>query len=332
MYGIRFTDAETGYIAGSIDIKKTTNGGANWFNVYSSTQNEIFTDVDFTNSNTGYVIGSYGVLKKTTNAGQNWTSTVAKSGSILTSICFVNENTGYTVGDFGAIIKTTDAGVTWISQTSPFTMSYLTSVDFTDENTGYISSGAGLLKTTNGGDEWLIMNAPTGGYYKIQFRNEFGYAVASNGKIIKSIDAGMNWIEQPTVTNNGLYALYFNSDNYVYAGGTRGTIIKTIPTELIVTSTGTSYTEISNSFKLYQNYPNPFNPVTNLEFEISNSGFVSLKVYNILGKEVATVVKENLNPGTYRYSFNASELSSGLYFYTLSTQGFTETKRMILVK
>ncbi len=333
MYGIRFTDAETGYIAGSIDIKKTTNGGTNWFNVFSSTQNEIFTDVDFTNSNTGYVIGSYGVLKKTTNAGQNWTSmSINSSGSILTSICFVNESTGYSVGDFGAIVKTTDAGATWTSQTSPFTMAYLTSVDFTDENTGYISSGAGLLKTTNGGDEWMIMNAPSGGYYKVQFRNEFGYAVASNGKIIKSIDAGINWIEQPTVTNNGLYALYFNSDNYVYAGGTRGTIIKTIPAELIVTGTGTSYTELPDSFILNQNYPNPFNPSTNIEFSIPKSEFVSLKVFDITGKEISVLVSENLNPGNYKINFNGAGLTSGVYFYILNTGGYVQTKKMMLLK
>ncbi len=333
MYGIRFTDAETGYIAGSIDIKKTTNGGTNWINVYSSTQNEIFTDVDFTNPNTGFVIGSYGVLKKTTDAGQNWTSAnITSGGSILTSICFVNENTGYAVGDFGAIVRTTDAGATWTSQTSPFTMAYLTSVDFTDVNTGYISSGAGLLKTTNGGDEWLIMNAPSGGYYKVQFRNEFGYAVASNGKIIKSIDAGLNWIEQPTVTNNGLYALYFNSDNYVYSGGTRGTILKTIPAELIVTGTSTSYTEISKSYKLKQNYPNPFNPVTKIEFSLPKNDFVSLKVFDITGKEITSLVNENLNPGEYKINFNGAGLNSGVYFYILKAGDFVQTRKMILLK
>jgi len=333
MYGLSFTDELTGYIAGSIDIKKTTNGGTNWVNVYSSTLNEIFTDIVFTNANTGYVIGSYGRLKKTTNAGLNWTSaTIPSNGSILTSICFVNENIGYSVGDNSTILKTTDAGLTWTAQSSPFTFAYYTSVDFVDENNGYISSGQGLLRTTNGGTEWNVMNAPEGGYYKIQFRNNFGYAVSSDGKIVKTTDAGNSWIEQPTVTDNGLYALYFNTDNYVYAGGLLGSIVKTIPTELIITGTGNNFTEIPRTFNLLQNYPNPFNPTTNLEFGISNLGFVSLKVYNMLGKEVATVVNENLNPGTYKYSFDGSGLSSGIYFYTLKTNGFSETKRMMLIK
>ncbi len=93
-----------------------------------------------------------------------------------------------------------------------------------------------------------------------------------------------------------------------------------------------SISSIAIDYSLSQNYPNPFNPVTNLEFGISNLGFVSLKVYDMLGKEVATVVNENLNPGTYRFSFDASGLSSGVYFYTLKTNRYSETKRMVLLK
>ena len=89
---------------------------------------------------------------------------------------------------------------------------------------------------------------------------------------------------------------------------------------------------VPDKFRLEQNYPNPFNPSTNLQFEIKKSGFVSLKVYNALGKEVASLINSELKPGTYKYEFNASDLSSGVYFYTLSADGFTDTKRMSLIK
>ena len=85
-------------------------------------------------------------------------------------------------------------------------------------------------------------------------------------------------------------------------------------------------------YSLSQNYPNPFNPTTNLEFGISDLEFVSLKIFNTLGKEVATLVNEKLNAGTYKYSFDASGLTSGIYFYTLKAGNYIETKRMNLIK
>ena len=91
-------------------------------------------------------------------------------------------------------------------------------------------------------------------------------------------------------------------------------------------------TEIPDRFSLEQNYPNPFNPVTNLEFGISKPGFVSLKVYNILGNEVATLVNEKLSPAKYKVEFVGSNLTSGVYFYKLVTDGFEETRRMVLIK
>ncbi len=90
--------------------------------------------------------------------------------------------------------------------------------------------------------------------------------------------------------------------------------------------------EVPEGYSLSQNYPNPFNPSTNLEFGISELGFVSLKIYNTLGKEIATLVNTNLSPGTYKYNFDASGLTSGIYFYTIKAGEFTETKRMLLVK
>lgn len=90
--------------------------------------------------------------------------------------------------------------------------------------------------------------------------------------------------------------------------------------------------ETVNGFELNQNYPNPFNPVTNIKFAIPNSGFVSLKVFDITGKEVATLVNENMKSGSYSVDLNAAEWSSGVYIYRLTTNDFTSTKKMTLVK
>ena len=100
------------------------------------------------------------------------------------------------------------------------------------------------------------------------------------------------------------------------------------------TLTGTSGVNSNNeySFKLYQNYPNPFNPVTNLNFEIPEQSFVSLKIYDLSGKKVDELLNEVKPSGNYSVQFNASVLSSGIYFYTLKVNGYSETKRMILLK
>jgi Secretion system C-terminal sorting domain len=91
-------------------------------------------------------------------------------------------------------------------------------------------------------------------------------------------------------------------------------------------------TEVPANYSLAQNFPNPFNPTTNIKFAISKNGFVNLKVYDMSGREVSSLVNEVLAAGKYEYSFNASSLSSGVYFYTLKTEGFTETKKMMLIK
>jgi hypothetical protein len=89
---------------------------------------------------------------------------------------------------------------------------------------------------------------------------------------------------------------------------------------------------ILNSFSLYQNYPNPFNPSTQIEFTLPKSEFVELKVYNILGKEVSTLVSRKLNQGNHSYTFEGTNLASGIYYYQLTAGEYREVKKMILLR
>ena len=89
---------------------------------------------------------------------------------------------------------------------------------------------------------------------------------------------------------------------------------------------------VVSKYALYQNYPNPFNPSTEIRYDVLNPGAVSLKVYDQSGKEVYTLVNGMKNAGSYSVKFDASSLSSGVYYYTLETAGNTFTKKMILVK
>jgi len=89
---------------------------------------------------------------------------------------------------------------------------------------------------------------------------------------------------------------------------------------------------LPSEFILFQNYPNPFNPSTTIQFQIPNSQFTSLKIYDILGKEVSTLVSEKLNPGNHTYTFNGKNLASGVYYYQLVAGEYREVRKMVLIK
>ena len=89
---------------------------------------------------------------------------------------------------------------------------------------------------------------------------------------------------------------------------------------------------VPTEFSLYQNYPNPFNPVTNIRFSLPQEGFTTLKVYNMLGQEVASLMNEDLVAGTYEVQFDGTKLASGTYIYRLTAGNYMETKKFILMK
>jgi flagellar hook assembly protein FlgD len=90
--------------------------------------------------------------------------------------------------------------------------------------------------------------------------------------------------------------------------------------------------KVPTKFSLSQNYPNPFNPSTTIEFSLPKSEYVELKVYNILGKEVSTLVSNKLNQGNHTYTFDGKNLASGIYYYQLVAENYREVKKMILLK
>ena len=100
----------------------------------------------------------------------------------------------------------------------------------------------------------------------------------------------------------------------------------------LVISVNNISSEIPGDFKLYQNYPNPFNPETKIRFSINNKNFVTMKIFDVLGREIKTLVSSNYDTGTYEVNFNAEGLSSGIYYYTLNAGGFTDTKKLMLLR
>ncbi len=153
-----------------------------------------------------------------------------------------------------------------------------------------------------------------------------------------------------------LYGLKFDQSSFIYAFGDSASLDPRISFSVLLPTTSLEELETPAVFNLYQNYPNPFNPTTIIKFSvpsgrdlvptsrdgqipstklgfgISDLGFVSLKVFDVLGREVATLVNENLKPGSYEVLFDATGLPTGVYFYQLATGAFVETKRMLLMR
>jgi hypothetical protein len=127
------------------------------------------------------------------------------------------------------------------------------------------------------------------------------------------------------------YSSWLSKDRYDSIGADRWSVVTTLSSYLTVTDVRERNAE-PTKFSLSQNFPNPFNPTTQVDFRISKFGFVSLKVFDVLGREVATLADGEHQPGAYQVSFNAAHLSSGVYVYQLRVGTFVETRRMVLVK
>jgi len=304
-----------------------------WFWQNPSPQGNDLRDVHVFNSNTAIAVGGSGTVLKTNDGGINWDSQPVGATYHLNSLYFIDDNTGWVVGFYGIILKTTDGGDNWNSQTSGTTET-LWSVYFTDNNTGWSVGTVGtILNTINGGMSWNSQTSgTTSSLESVYFTDNYtGWSVGTAGTILKTTNGGTNWNSQTSGTTWGLYSVYFVNNNTGWAVGDNGTILKT--TDGGVTFIGDEeIIKIPEDYLLSQNYPNPFNPTTNIQYAVSIRQFVTLKVYDVLGNEIATLVNEEKTAGSYAVEFNGDGLTSGVYFYRLQTGSFVETKKMVLIR
>jgi hypothetical protein len=152
-----------------------------------------------------------------------------------------------------------------------------------------------------------------------------------NGIVVHTTDGGANWTLQNTGTTNGLYSLYFTDADTGWAVGLNGTIIHTTNGGVGVEEIGTIKQPQRDIF-LSQNSPNPFSRTTVIRFALPTAGHVDLRVYDLIGQEVAVLINRELQAGEHDVIFNGQDLPNGVYFYRLDTGEITRTKLCVLMK
>jgi len=149
--------------------------------------------------------------------------------------------------------------------------------------------------------------------------------------VFLSTNSGTSWTAVNTgLTNTEIRALAVSGTNLF--AGTFGRGVWRRPLSEMVTTVQRFPDEVPAGFSLNQNYPNPFNPTTTISFSLSSTSFVSLKIFDVLGREVSTLFSEELPAGWYSRQWKAAGLPSGVYFYLMQAGSFTETKKLILLR
>ena len=347
IYNIFAIDANNAICAGSTAantyVYKTTNGGANWTTVFSQSGGFIDNIYMYSATNgfkNGDPVGGRFSLWKTTDGGNNWDSTGLYLPSSTGEYGVINnlfvDGSKFWMGIQGSFkdFYSTNYGSNWILQYPPDNVNC-----FWSNNTAsglFMMGFYGLYITTNFGINWSLANGVPGTAYLCSLTgigNEWWLA-RNELSIFYSSNNGANWVTQYTVADKNFESLSkARSGKYIWAVRDGGKISR----YGIISGINTISQSVPSEFKLYQNYPNPFNPSTIIKFQIKDSRFVTLKVYDILGIEIATLINEKLTPGTYEVPFSINQFSdyriaSGVFFYVIKAGNFLETKRMIYIK
>jgi hypothetical protein len=287
------------------------------------------------------------MVLKTINGGGSWQIMSMGISYNLSNIFMLNQNIIYIVGASGNVLKTIDGGLNWNIQSVGSTNN-LSGIYFLDSLTGFTSgANASIYKTQTGGE---LLPFPT----LISPPNDTNNVTLTPILIWSNILGVINYqvqvsplsnfsiiTDSATVTQNQRIipaGKLQTSTTYfwrVRATSGLGTGFWTEAWRFGTTTiTGVNQIaiEVPEEYNLYQNYPNPFNPETQIKFDVPEKTYVTLKVYNISGKEVANLFNGNVNAGKFATSWNASHMPTGVYFLRFYTEKFSATKKLILTK
>ena len=337
IHGVQFTDANTVYAIYYDNVIKSTNSGINWSIVCNGTNGYLLEYLSFANNDSGAVVGT-GNAKVTTNGGESWQQ-MYFSGGFVKGL-FMTKNADIYVSGFttippyyttGWLLKSTNFGSNFSTLYS-FPQVSMGNMYFDGNKYGYVVlSGNSLYKSTNNGISWNPLQL-SGAINDLFFCDScIGYVSTNKDSIYKTSNCGQSFALQRPGTQTVFRTMFFINEMTGWAAGANGVLIKTINGGAVIGLQIIS-TNVPYNYSLSSNYPNPFNPQTKIKFDVPKASFTKLIIYDLLGREVAELVNEELKPGTYEADWDGSNFSSGVYFYKIISEGFVETKKMVLMK
>ncbi len=358
---VYFLNEKTGFTGGSNGVFfRTDNGGMTWSTVElnNSFVNDWYFGITFSSPLNGILVGGYTgrsqAIFRTTDGGNTWQKKTGPSSKFLCGVAFESLNRGYAVGSLQEILKTVDGGETWIHQDCANGQQFnsisvcpsgvavaigMGGAAFT--NSPYLIASAYhiILGSPNGGEVWK-----PGTLHNITWTTTVDHWGTSDTttklKIQYTLDDGLHWMS----IQDSAYR-YLGRYTWVIPNSLSGLCRVKISdyTDLdaydisekvftIDNSTATENAQKPYRYELLQNFPNPFNPTTSISYGLAGKEHVTLKVYTILGNEVTTLVNEEKPAGRYSVAFNAANLSSGIYFYSIRAGNFYEVRKFTLLK
>ncbi len=329
--------------------------GANEEKIFAGNLNgEIFLSTDYgnewekTGKAAGYItsfafVGSNVLL--TTSLGELYIShdnctTLNKvksglpAGDFAKSVTSIGANI-FVIFSVHGIYLSTDDGATWTEfdhGLPPVSQGlYITSFAAANGELFVGTDGQGLFKSTDNSANWKYIGLPNKRILSLAVTDTNLFAATSNeGVFVQSVNDTVQ--TQVGLSGNEIISLVIYKNELI--AGTKGNGVWHRPLSQLVTDVEKVEAQLPSNFSLSQNYPNPFNPSTTINYQISNSGYVELKIYDILGREVAVLVNEVQKAGSYSIKFNTvnTQLAGGVYFYRLKCNGFSSTKKLLLLK
>ncbi len=331
----------------------------NWEEVNSPTTKDLYKL--FFVSTTLIAVGAEGTIIKSTDSGLNWELVNPPSSSLKLTDVYIDSYLSsfvQVVGEDLSIFQTFNGGVTWqkidlikpggsISKVNEVLPAINRLYHFDGLNAYIVGDSGTFIKTTDNFStsekiEYIDLQTSENLNDIYFISPDSGVVIGDNGTVRFTTDGGNDWLEDPDLTAQ---LKGFNLKRISVYNNEFGTIIADSGLSITVAKDSSYFTAVNeepkkiSSYSLSQNYPNPFNPSTKIKYEIpappnlpKGEVLVQLKVYDILGREVKTLVNEQKQSGAYEVEFDASRLSSGIYFYKLSASNFTETKKLVLLK